>query len=62
MAIIRNYNEYYLECDECGRCVPKFDSFDEALEYAKEMDWKLKRVGNEWWTDCNDCLLEDWDI
>ena len=37
--------KYALICDECGREVKYFNTFDEAVEYKKENGWKKKIAG-----------------
>ena len=53
--ITEEYGQFQIECDECGKYVPGFDTFEDALDYAKENGWKIKKVNGEWWNDCQDC-------
>ena len=54
--IEKEYEEFNLECDECGRYVPRFDTFQDALDYSDEMGWGKKKVNGEWENYCDDCL------
>ena len=47
--------KYVLVCDECGREVKYFNTFDEAVEYKRENGWKSKKDDGEWITICPDC-------
>ena len=55
MAISKQYTEFHLECDECGELVSPFDTFQDALDYAKDRGWKIRRGGGEWWMECDEC-------
>ena len=39
---------YVLVCDECGREVKYFNTFDEAVEYKRDNGWKSKKDDGEW--------------
>lgn len=46
---------YVLVCDECGREVKYFNTFDEAVEYKRDNRWKSRKEDGEWVTLCPDC-------
>ena len=46
---------YVLVCDECGREVKYFNTFDEAVEYKRDYGWKSRKEDGEWVTLCPDC-------
>ena len=50
---------YVLVCDECGREVKYFNTFDEAVEYKRDNGWKSKKDDGEWVTLCPNCQQED---
>jgi hypothetical protein len=56
MSIEKDYREYQLVCDICGGYVPGFETYQDALDYAKEMGWTTKRERGEWVNCCEDCL------
>lgn len=56
--ISKEYDKYTLECDCCGRYISNFDTFEDALYYAKEMGWKRKLEKGEWINICEDCQNE----
>jgi Fe2+ or Zn2+ uptake regulation protein len=47
---------YHLVCDNCGD-TETFNSFDEAVDFAKENNWQLKK-NKEWENYCPDCREE----
>lgn len=53
--IEKEYGKYNLECDICGRYIPKFDTFQDALDYAQDMGWTKKKENGEWINICEDC-------
>jgi len=53
--IDKTYGKYDLECDSCGESEVNMDSFDDALNYAKENGWKIKKINGEWKHYCPDC-------
>lgn len=53
--IDKEYGKYNLECDYCGIYIPKFDTFQDTLDYAEEMGWSKKKENNEWVNICEDC-------
>jgi hypothetical protein len=46
-----------LECDACGYEEEFFGSFQECIDEAKQVGWKLRKikVTNEWEHYCPDC-------
>jgi len=56
--MIDKINNYYvLVCDGCGES-ESFDSFEEAVDFAKNNDWQFKKVNGEWENYCIDCSEE----
>lgn len=53
--ITRDNNGYKLVCDSCGYEVTGFDTFQEAVDYKKENDWKSKKCEDEWEDNCTNC-------
>lgn len=56
--ISKEYGKYTLECDCCGRYHSNFDTFADALDYAKDMGWEKKKENGEWINICEDCQNE----
>lgn len=59
--IDREYGKYVLVCDICGEEVNGFDTFDEALDYKEEKDWKSRRgkqldLKDGWIDICPACI------
>lgn len=52
--IEKNGGVYSLTCDICGESVV-CDSFDEAVDYKKDNDWKSQKRKGEWEDVCWDC-------
>lgn len=48
------YDNYILVCDGCGE-TETFDNFEDALSYAKNNDWLIKKNGTDWFNYCKDC-------
>jgi len=54
--IDRDYDDYYLVCDNCGRQVDEpFDSWEKAVEAKKENGYTSKKYGNGWKDLCPEC-------
>jgi hypothetical protein len=43
-----------LTCDICGKG-EKFDYFDHALEYKKDLGWISEKYNGEWQDICPEC-------
>lgn len=54
--IIKEHKTYSLICDNCGRCVDGFEYFQDAVDYACQMDWKRTLVSGEWENYCDICI------
>lgn len=54
MTIDKSYGEYYLVCDTC-EAAQVFDEWDEAVDYAKENGWRIRKRNGEWEHTCPDC-------
>jgi Fe2+ or Zn2+ uptake regulation protein len=52
--IDKAYDNYILVCDGCGES-ETFDSFQDALDYAKENNWVIKKHETDWINYCKDC-------
>lgn len=52
----KEYKTYYLTCDICGNFIDGFDSFDDAVVYKQENNWKTQNIKNEWQDICPKCL------
>lgn len=52
--INKEYGKTILSCDICEEQF-KFDSFDEAVDYKKDNNWKSKKIKNEWIDMCPSC-------
>ena len=48
----------YRICDKCGRHSPYAESFNEAIDKAKEVGWITKKVNDKWEDYCPDCQKE----
>ena len=55
MAITKQYGKYYVECNNCGATASPFNTFPDALEWAKDKNWKIRSGGGEWWMECDEC-------
>lgn len=54
--IDKQYGKYVLVCDICGDAASEdFETFQGAVEYKKENNWKSKKQGSEWLDICPDC-------
>ncbi len=59
MTIVKEYNNYTLSCDCCGLLVMlDFDTFDDAIDYARHEGWKTIRKHGEWLNLCPECAGE----
>ena len=53
----KTYGVFNLSCDYCGEMADRdFDTFQDAVDYAKRHGWRLRRMGNEWENICPECL------
>ena len=52
---IGNAKMYYRICDKCGKHSPLAESYNGAIEKAKESGWEIKKVGDKWDDRCPDC-------
>lgn len=52
--IVQEYQKFILFCDSCYREL-EFESFDEAIDYARQNHWTTKKVDREWNNFCNSC-------
>lgn len=55
MSIDKSYGEYSLICDIC-QGVETFDEWDEAVDYAKENGWRIRKRNGGLEHTCPDCL------
>ena len=56
LVIPKGKMKYYRVCDGCGRHSPKADSYNEALDKAKEAGWVHYADGNKDY--CPSCEME----
>ena len=58
MSLDKIHGEYHLSCDICGEGPQRpFESFDEAVQYKRDNDWKSSRNSSHDWQDaCPDCV------
>lgn len=47
--------KFEMICETCGYSVSGFDSFNEAVEYKKENDWRSLKTSDGWEDVCSDC-------
>lgn len=60
--IIRDYDLYHLECDNCADEHPdEFDSFNDAVEAKKADGWGSRRQNGLWEDWCPQCLAASRD-
>jgi Fe2+ or Zn2+ uptake regulation protein len=59
MSISTNDDITTLECDICGEYEEFFD-FEQALDFKKDKsnNWKCKKIDDEWYDACPDCIDE----
>lgn len=50
--------KHYLICDMCGEDF-EFDSYDKAIKFKKEQNWKSKKYSNGEWEDICDYCREE---
>lgn len=54
--IHRNHKEISFECDSCGDTLDTHDEeFDAAWHYAKDANWKARKVSSGWQHYCPSC-------
>ena len=53
--IEKNNYGYKLICDICGYETDGFDTFQEAVEYKKDGEWKSQKVADGWEDICPNC-------
>lgn len=46
--------EYDLICDICGKTI-KFDTFNEAVQFKKDNNWRSKKQLSNWIDMCDKC-------
>ena len=46
---------YTLICDYCGKVVPRFANFMDAVNYKKDNGWKSINTLGEWTDMCLEC-------
>lgn len=55
MAIERERDGRYLQCDYCSTNEGPFDSFGDAIAHKKANGWKNIKEGEEWYDKCPYC-------
>ena len=53
--IDKEYGRYSVYCDICNSHVLGLKSFDDAVDYIKELDWKIVKTNGGWEHHCPDC-------
>ncbi|MCX7951932.1 MAG: hypothetical protein N2594_08315 [Clostridiales bacterium] len=51
------HGKHYLICDCCGDEF-EFDSYDKAIQFKRENDWKSRKYNGEWEDICDYCMEE----
>jgi hypothetical protein len=54
--IEKDYKSYQVICDNCLEG-EEVDTWDEALEFMKENEWKKKKVDGKFLNYCADCKV-----
>jgi Fe2+ or Zn2+ uptake regulation protein len=52
------FTGFNIECDVCGKIQYldfDHDEFQKAVDSAKSLGWKIRKVGDEWKHICPDC-------
>lgn len=49
---------YYRVCDQCGKHSPEADTYNKALEKAKDFGWTHIKNGDTWEDYCPECSVE----
>lgn len=52
--IAKEYGKYKLVCDCCDKEL-EFDSFEDAMKYARKNGWETCFEGGEWQNYCDEC-------
>lgn len=49
---------YFRVCDKCGKHSPEADTYNNALEKAKDFGWTHIKNGDKWEDYCPECSVE----
>ncbi len=52
--IDRRYGKWFLTCENCNT-EEEFDTFDEAVQYARDEGWQIRKLDGEWTHICEGC-------
>jgi hypothetical protein len=54
--IVKMYGRYFVPvCDNCEAQLDREESFEDAVQAAKDAGWKAKKVGKQWKDYCTEC-------
>ena len=53
--IDKEYGEYILVCDVCGREVNGFESWQDAVDGKRESGFVSRKINNHWEDWCHSC-------
>lgn len=51
----KEYGEFILCCDMCGKRVEGFKSFQDAIDYKIKENWETCKIGSDWEDYCPIC-------
>ena len=58
--IEQEYGKFSLVCSICNTTyIPGFETFQDAVDYAKENGWKIEKENGQWEDICPECLVDD---
>lgn len=55
MAIEKEYELYIPVCDGCLKTLPKYQTFQDALDGCKEAGWRNVKINGVWQNRCPNC-------
>lgn len=56
MSIEREYGKFRVQCSMCAYCEGEFDSFAQAVNFARNAPhWHVRREGDEYYDTCESC-------
>jgi beta-glucosidase/6-phospho-beta-glucosidase/beta-galactosidase len=57
--ISKEYGKFTLSCDICGATADEeYETFQDAVDARKDIEWKSIRTSGEWADVCPGCLEE----
>jgi len=53
--IQKDYDEWYIICDNCEERSTAFDSFNEAVDGKQEAGFTSRKIDGQWADICDEC-------